>query len=165
MSIKRFLKKYAKHTAVITAVCFALIVVRIYPKQSVLHKYSFSKSFFSKDAELLRMNVSHDDKYRIFIPFEEMPQILKDAVLLYEDKYFYYHPGVNPAALAKAFARTFIKKDGRQGASTITMQTARIVYNLNTKTILGKIKQIFLALWLEMKYSKKDIFEAANQAR
>ena len=156
----KVLKKYQRHIAVFAAICLVLIALRCFPRAKLLHKYSFSKSFFAKDGELLRITLSHDDKYRIFIPFEEIPSDLKQAVLMYEDKYFYLHPGFNPAALAKASWMTFISKGRRAGASTITMQTARILYNINTKTVAGKIKQIIFALWLEMRYSKKDIFEA-----
>jgi penicillin-binding protein 1C len=153
-------KKYLRHTVIILAVCLVFTGVRFWPRESLLQKYSFSKSFFASGGELLRFNVSHDDKYRTFIPLSEMPQTFQNAVLLYEDRYFYYHPGVNPVALLKGFKETFIKKGRRQGASTITMQTARIVYNLNTKTFVGKLKQILFALCIEMRYSKKEILEA-----
>ncbi|MCL2798722.1 MAG: penicillin-binding protein 1C [Endomicrobia bacterium] len=153
-------KKYLRLAAILLAVCLIFVAVRIWPRESLLHKYSFSRSFFSSSGELLRFNVSHDDKYRTFIALKEIPRNFQEAVLLYEDRYFYYHPGVNPVSLIKGFNETFIKKSRRQGASTITMQTARIIYNLNTKTLTGKLKQIFLSLWLEMRYSKKDILEA-----
>jgi penicillin-binding protein 1C len=89
------------------------------------------------------------------------PQLtrLPAAVVLYEDRWFYRHPGVNPVALARAVAHN--RLGGRRfGASTITMQLARRVYRLDTRSPLGKLRQITLALWLEMRYSKHDILEA-----
>ena len=129
-------------------------------KQPLLAKYTFSKSFFLNDGTLARFTPSYDDKYRLFIPLNEIPEELQNAVLLYEDRHFYKHFGVNLFALFRALKETYFVKSRRIGASTITMQTARIIYNLDTKTISGKIKQIFYALYLEAFYSKKEILEA-----
>ena len=157
----RFLKKYAKNIIAFIIICSAIIlIIRFFPRTKILNDYTFSKSFFSRDGKLLRVTVSFDDKYRVFYPLNEIPEQIQQAVLMYEDKNFYFHIGINPISLLRAIKTTFITKNGKQGASTITMQTVRILYNLNTKTVAGKIKQIFLALWLEIRYSKKDILEA-----
>ena len=157
----RFLRKYAKSIIAFIIICSAIIlIIRFFPREKILNDYTFSKSFFSRDGKLLRVTVSYDDKYRVFYPLNEIPEQIQQAVLMYEDKNFYFHIGINPVSLLRAIKTTFITKSGKQGASTITMQTVRILYNLNTKTVAGKIKQIFLALWLEMRYSKKDILEA-----
>ena len=159
MAFPRFSRR--KYTAILGAVCLLVLVgIRFYPRPPLLADYSFSKSFFAQDGQLLRMSLSYDDKYRIFVPLADIPPRFQQAVLFYEDRYFYYHPGVNPVALVNGFLTTFVKKSRRQGASTITMQTARLLYHLNTKTLRGKLEQIVWAIWLEMRYSKKDILEA-----
>ena len=156
-----FFKKYAKNIIAFIIICSVIIlIIRFFPRPKILNDYTFSKSFFSRDGNLLRVTVSYDDKYRVFYPLNEIPEQIQHAVLMYEDKNFYFHIGINPVSLLRAIKTTFISKNGKQGASTITMQTVRILYNLNTKTVAGKIKQIFSALWLEMRYSKKDILEA-----
>ena len=156
-----FFKKYAKNIIAFIIICSVIIlIIRFFPRPKILNDYTFSKSFFSHDGKLLRVTVSYDDKYRVFYPLNEIPEQIQQAVLMYEDKNFYFHIGINPISLLRAIKTTFITKNGKQGASTITMQTVRILYNLNTKTVAGKIKQIFLALWLEIRYSKKDILEA-----
>lgn len=129
-------------------------------KPPLLKKYTFSKSFFLRDGTLARFTTSYDDKYRLFIPLENIPKEMQEAVLLYEDKHFYKHFGVNFVSLVRAFKETYINKSRRIGASTVTMQTARILFNLDTKTLWGKIKQIFCAFYLELFYSKKEILEA-----
>jgi penicillin-binding protein 1C len=86
--------------------------------------------------------------------------LIKEAVLLKEDRYFYYHPGINPVAVLRAITETYIKRDARIGGSTITMQLARLKYGLKTKNILGKLEQMVYALYLEVYYSKDDILEA-----
>ena len=158
--MKSFFRTYSKHIIVFGVICLVLVGIRFFPRGKILENYSFSKSFFASDGSLLRMTVSHDDKYRLFLPIEEIPLSLQKAVLMYEDRQFYLHFGVNPYAVLRAFWTTFLSKDRRIGASTITMQTARILYDINSKNIWGKIKQMFYAVWLEMRYSKKDILEA-----
>ena len=137
-----------------------LFIVRIAPKKEILENYSFSRAVFDRNGRLLRLTTSNDEQYRLFVPFSDFPKPLKTGTLLYEDKYFYFHPGFNPAALAKGFWVSIIKKQRPVGASTITMQLARMLYKLDTTSISGKIKQILYAVWLEMKYGKNDILEA-----
>ncbi|MCL2334557.1 MAG: transglycosylase domain-containing protein, partial [Endomicrobia bacterium] len=118
------------------------------------------QGLFDRNGKLLRLTTSDDQKYRLFIPLSKMPKTLKKGTLLYEDKYFYFHPGFNPAALFKGFWISIIKKERPVGASTITMQLARIIYAIDSRTIFGKLKQILAALWLEAAYGKNDILEA-----
>ncbi|MDR2427235.1 MAG: penicillin-binding protein 1C [Endomicrobium sp.] len=150
-----------KHTAfVLLCVLSLLLIIRFFPKQSILSQYSFSQALFDRNDKLLRLTLSADEKYRLFIPLSKMPLSLKKGTLLYEDKYFYFHPGVNPVALLKGFWVSMIKKHRPVGASTITMQLARMIYGIDSSSISGKIKQIFAALRLEICYSKDDILEA-----
>ena len=85
------------------------------------------------------------------------PDLVK-TTLTYEDRYFYEHPGVNPLSLIRASVQSLL---GRPiGASTITMQVARIEQNLNTKTLRGKLDQILWALRYEAAYGKDELLEA-----
>ncbi|MDQ2995411.1 MAG: penicillin-binding protein 1C, partial [Pseudomonadota bacterium] len=68
--------------------------------------------------------------------------------------------GVNPGSLVRAFLQTYILQHRVMGASTITMQVARLRYHLNTHTVIGKMQQMFYALRLEAHYSKDQILEA-----
>src|SRR5262249_13120678 len=100
-----------------------------------------------------------DNQYRLWTPIQDIsPEVVK-AFLLKEDQWFRWHPGVNPAALVRAGIKTY-RGRGRQGGSTITMQLVRLLYGFNTKTISGKARQIGLAVWLEMRYSKRELLEA-----
>ena len=83
-----------------------------------------------------------------------------DATLLQEDRFFFRHPGVNPAALVRAVDRTYVRRDRRVGASTITMQVARLRFDLDTRTWWGKLDQMARALWLELAFTKDAILEA-----
>jgi penicillin-binding protein 1C len=113
---------------------------------------------WSADGELLRVTLSADDQYRLWVPLSRMSPTVADAFLLKEDRWFYWHYGVNPLALTRAAVRTY--RGERQGGSTLTMQLARLIYRMNTKTPTGKLRQIGAALWLEARYSKHDLLEA-----
>ena len=93
------------------------------------------------------------------MPLENIQPNAVKAVKLYEDRYFAWHWGVNPVALLRSVWRTLFG-GSRQGASTITMQLAREIYTIDSRSIKGKLQQIAVAVWLECRYSKHDIVEA-----
>ena len=64
-----------------------------------------------------------------------------------------------PISLVRAASATY-SGGMRQGGSTITMQLARLLYGLNTRTVSGKLKQMALAIGLELRYSKRELLEA-----
>ncbi len=126
----------------------------------LLQEVSFSKAVYDDHHQLLRLTLSKDDKFRLFTPLPQIPKQLIEATLLQEDQYFRWHFGLNPLALFKAVWQTYAVKSRRVGASTITMQLARIRYGINSKKISGKLWQIIRALQIEMHYSKDQILEA-----
>ncbi len=136
-----------------------LLLIRVYPERPLRDLVPQSTSVWSADGELLRATLASDEQYRLWTPLHEMSPALVDAFRLKEDRWFYWHPGVNPVSLIRA-ARSTWQGHGRQGGSTLTMQLARLVYHLNTKTPAGKLKQSAAALWLEARYSKRSILEA-----
>lgn len=120
----------------------------------------YSSAFFDAKGKLLRLDLSPDEKYRLWTPLVDLSPHVVEATLLLEDRYFRYHPGINPVALVRAVWQTFVTKEAKLGASTITMQLARLRYRLKTRTVSGKLKQIAYALSLEWNYSKDEILEA-----
>jgi penicillin-binding protein 1C len=135
------------------------LLIRVYPERPLRDLVPQSTSVWSADGELLRATLAADGQYRLWTPLDEMSPALVDAFRLKEDRWFYWHLGVNPVSLIRA-ARSTWQGHGRQGGSTLTMQLARLVYHLNTKTPAGKLKQSAAALWLEARYSKRSILEA-----
>lgn len=129
-------------------------------KQPLLAHVYFSKVVFDDKQRLLRLNLSQDEKYRLYVPLKQIAPSVVAATLLQEDQYFYWHLGVNPIAIAKAFWKTYVLQKRRVGASTITMQTARLLYHINSKTWNGKLSQIAYAIQLELFHSKNEILEA-----
>lgn len=153
----KFLKPIILLFFILFVSLFALFFLKS-PK--LLEDISFSTAVVDEQQHLLRLTLSQDEKYRLFTPLTKIPRDLIAATLLQEDQYFRNHLGINPIALLHAAFQTYILQKRRFGASTITMQLARLRFQIHSKTILGKAIQIARALQLEMHYSKDQILEA-----
>ncbi len=135
------------------------MAVRFWPRDPLAASISQSQAVFDAKGRLLRLTLAGDQQYRLWTPLESVSPVFIDALLLHEDRSFWWHPGVSALALLRA---TWALATGgaRQGGSTLTMQLARLYYGLDTGTIPGKLEQIVRALWLEARYSKHDLLEA-----
>ena len=154
----RFLKKSLLLFAVVSISGFAFFLLfdRLYPLP--LQRLDYSTVVVSSDGSVLSAYLSKDEKWRIKIRREDIPKNLEKAFIFKEDKYFYYHPGVNVFALVKAFFRDIKARKVVSGASTITMQVARMLHP-EPRTFLNKFKEIFRALQLETHFSKQEILD------
>ena len=97
-------------------------------------------------------------KYRIRLHLDDMGDDLKRGFLLYEDKHFYHHPGVNPWALARSAVCNIRHRRVLMGGSTLTMQIAKMM-EPKPRTFGSKMIEVFRALQLESHYSKDELFE------
>jgi penicillin-binding protein 1B len=96
---------------------------------------------------------------RQLVKYDEIPKVMVDAVLAIEDRRFFQHGGVNFLRLAEAFWIDVTRQRHEQGGSTITMQLSRAFFLTPEKTIKRKLSEIMIALELEQKFSKQQIFE------
>src|SRR6187549_3993727 len=97
--------------------------------------------------------------YGQWLHSDEIPQVMKDAMVAVEDRRFYSHVGVDPLGLARALFVAF-RDDERVGAtSTITQQLARNVFLNSNRSIDRKLREAVLAMALEWKFSKEEILE------
>lgn len=94
---------------------------------------------------------------RVVIPFEEIPQYLKDALVATEDKHFFRHPGIDPTGIARAAILNFIEGRRGQGGSTITQQLSKLLFLTPERTYERKIKEAILAFQIEKNYTKEEI--------
>src|SRR6266404_8689289 len=129
------------------------------PKPPLLDGVSFSQCVRDRNGKLLRVTLTTDQKFRVWTSLQNISPAVIDATLRFEDKYYRRHPGVNPVALLRS-ALNLRAGGAHSGASTITMQLARLRYHLCTRTLRGKFVQIVRALELERHYSKAEILEA-----
>src|SRR5947208_16571172 len=103
------------------------------PKPPLLESISFSQCVRDRNGKLLRVTLTTDQKFRVWTSLPNISPTLIDATLRFEDKYYRHHPGVNPIALVRAVF-SWRPGGGHSGASTITMQLARLRYHLPTRT-------------------------------
>ena len=99
------------------------------------------------------------EERRTFVHIEDVPQVMKNAVLAAEDTRFFEHIGVDPVGVARAAVTNLFAGGKEQGASTITMQLAREFFLSPERTYTRKIIEILLALRIEDTLSKEQIFE------
>lgn len=133
--------------------------LRLVPAEPLASRFAGSTAIYAEGEKLLRLTLARDEQYRLWVPLDEISSRLQDAVQHYEDRWFHWHPGVNPLATLRGAWATYARDD-RKGGSTLTMQLARRVYGIDSRSVGGKLHQIAAALWLEARYSKRDILEA-----
>ena len=147
----KFLKFLALFLALIVAIF--LILDQIYPLNLDALKKDEAKILLDKNGEIINMKLSSDGIWRFHE--QSFPNSLKQCVVLFEDRYFYYHFGVNFASIFRAFFHN-LRSDNRIGASTITMQVARML-EPGDRSYKNKIREIFRAFQLELHFSKDEI--------
>jgi penicillin-binding protein 1A len=103
--------------------------------------------------------VSLGPSYGKWLPYDQIPQVMKDAMVSVEDRRFRSHFGIDPIGLARAFRVRTELGVWRQGASTISQQLARTVFLNNTRSFDRKLREAILALALEWNFSKDEILE------
>ena len=99
------------------------------------------------------------EERRELVKINEVPDLMKKAILAAEDDRFYEHGAVDFLGMLRAAFSDFTSGDTKQGASTITMQVARNFFLSNEKTLTRKFKEVLLALKIEHNLSKDEIFE------
>jgi len=117
----------------------------------------YSTIIYDRNGNMLSVFLNKREQWH-FPPKDslQVPEKLKTCVTQFEDRYFDYHPGVNLVAVARATWQNIISAKIISGASTITMQVARLS-NPKMRTVWNKLKEMFYALRLEIWYSKNEI--------
>ena len=110
-----------------------------------------------KKDQLLGALIADDGQWR-FPSIDSIPEKYEQAVLAFEDKHFYYHPGVDPLAIIRALGQNLQAAKVVSGGSTITMQVVRLCRKGQARTIWEKIIEVVLVTKLELKYTKREIF-------
>ncbi len=96
---------------------------------------------------------------RQFVPIDQMPKVMKDAVLAIEDYRFYEHGAIDPIGMARAVVTSMLSGHIRSGASTITQQVARNFFLSNEQTLSRKVREIILAFRIEQELTKDEVLE------
>jgi 1A family penicillin-binding protein len=99
----------------------------------------------------------HGEEKRTLIPHEEMPLALKQATIALEDHNFYSHPGFDVKGVANAVLSNVFHVGNGRGGSTITQQFVKNSILTNERSLSRKIKELILAIEIELKFSKEEI--------
>ena len=123
--------------------------MRNFPLQVPLRVYTRSGALIAQIGEQRRVPVTYD----------EIPQLVREAFLAAEDDRFFRHGGIDYFSMLRSMYVDLTTGDYAQGASTITMQTARNMFLTRDKTIARKLQEIFVTLRMESQFTKQEIFE------
>lgn len=143
--------------SLIILVAAGVLLDRLYPP-NLLRLTSTSKLIQDKNGKLLTALLASDGRWRFPISHLEIDPLFVKMLLTYEDKRYFYHPGVDPFALFRALWQWAYSGHIVSGGSSLTMQTVRLLER-RPRTFLSKFKEILRALQLELHYSKEQILE------
>jgi penicillin-binding protein 1C len=121
-------------------------------------RFDYSTVVLDNKGEVIHAFLTRDQQWRIKTDLNEISPLLRKTVIEKEDKYFYYHPGVNPVAMLLALGRNILHARRTSGASTITMQVARAL-EPKRRTYWSKLVEVFRAFQLEWTYNKDQILQ------
>lgn len=160
--------KFVKYLLILTVCCILLGAGSIYG----LYKYvepqlpdvaaikevqlQIPMQVYSADGELIEQ---FGEKRRVPLTLSEIPPQMIKAIIATEDSRFYGHHGVDPVGIFRAASIAMFSGRASQGASTITQQLARNFYLSPERTLLRKIKEVFLAIRIEQLLNKDEILE------
>ena len=154
------LKQWVLRSLIGLSVMLLVLSAARYARPPLSAGMSFSRAVQDRNGKLLRLTLSNDEKYRLWLKLPQISSEVVGAFLLGEDQHFRQHFGVNPVSLARAFLSTYLGGPRRMGGSTLTMQLARMRYGIRSHSFLGKLYQMARAVQLELFYSKNEILEA-----
>ncbi|KKR02593.1 MAG: Penicillin-binding protein, 1A family [Candidatus Yanofskybacteria bacterium GW2011_GWA1_39_13] len=127
------------------------------PESIATRKVGESTKIYDNTGEILLYDI-HGEEKRTIIPWEQIPENIKKATLASEDSDFYNHKGLDLKGIARAFFKDIINLGVSQGGSTITQQLVKKALLGDERTISRKIKEAVLAIEIERKFTKDQIF-------
>lgn len=129
-------------------------------KSAILARINEETSIFFLD-EKTQIGSFFGTQHRRYVPIDEIPAHLINAIIAAEDKNFFDHPGIDVAAIAKAYGEALAQGHllPRRGGSTITQQTVKNITGKWEHSIQRKFNEWIMALQLERLYSKRQILE------
>jgi penicillin-binding protein 1C len=152
------LNRYVLGICVIFVVLASVAVLDYLCPPDLTRIHEVSKELHSEAGDLLHVIQTRDEKWRLKADLDRVDPAYINMLVAREDRYFWQHIGVNPASFVRAAYQLLTHGRVVSGGSTLTMQVARLL-EPRPRTITAKLIQIFRALQLERRYSKREILE------
>ncbi|MCK4751084.1 MAG: penicillin-binding protein 1C [Bacteroidales bacterium] len=115
-----------------------------------------STAIYDREGNLLGARIAGDGQWR-FPPSDSLPHKYRQAVILYEDRYFNYHPGINIPSLTRALYQNIREGEVVSGGSTLTMQVMRMARKNRERTLWQKLLESLLSIRYELTATKEEI--------
>lgn len=151
-------KKYPLKLIYLLPFTFVLIIILADVFFPVAEMPQYSKTILAADSTLLTSYLTDDEQWRIPASLNEVSNDFLKSIIEKEDKWFYWHLGINPVSLVKSLFRNVRSGKIESGASTITMQLVRML-EPRERTYINKLIEMFRAIQIELHFSKKEILE------
>lgn len=133
-----------------------LLALQFSPLPKNLTQVPYASMLLARDGSLLGASIASDQQWR-FMPVARLPEKYVQALLVFEDQHFYYHPGIDPWAIVRATVGNIRAGRVTSGGSTITMQLARMLRDEPPRSFTSKLIEALCALQLEWRFSKQEI--------
>ncbi len=137
-------------------VFFIFLIWFIFSLPKPLFQVPYSTVIEDSRGNFLSARIASDYQWR-FPQTDSVPYKFRESLRLFEDEYFYYHPGINPVSMGRALWQNIKKKRVVSGGSTISMQVVRLSQLNQNRTVFRKLYEMILTLRLELGYSKREI--------
>jgi len=161
--LARLVRRYGFYTGAIVLLAYVALYLAPLPPPPTPNPLPESTKILDREGRLLYDSAGPADAHYTYLPLDEMPGRLKEAVIATEDASFYDNPGIDLRAIGRAAFTNARAGELSSGGSTITQQLARNLYlepeDRASKSPLRKIREIVLALQLDRSLSKDEVLE------
>ncbi|WP_298190872.1 PBP1A family penicillin-binding protein [Novosphingobium sp.] len=162
--LSRWLRRLLVWGTALTLLGAMALAIAVFVTERSLPSYERMKSTQTGQTIVVRASdgseiVTLGPSYGRWVPYERIPQTLKDAMISVEDRRFRDHWGVDPIGIVRSVVVRIQTGHWRQGGSTITQQLARNIFLNNSRTFDRKIREALLAMAIEAKFSKDQVLE------
>ncbi len=147
---------WRKYKWPLTVIVCALLILFYFSLPEILFSDTYSTVLEDRNNNLLSASIAADGQWR-FPEEASVPDKFKVAIVLYEDKRFYNHLGVDPLSIGRAIKQNVGAGKIVSGGSTLSMQVIRLARKNKSRTVFEKLIEVILATRLEFRYSKKEI--------
>ena len=161
---RRYLSTSLKVAIILAVLALGALVTAVYVARSQLPSFESMKS--SPNGQMIRVHaadnsviVSLGPSYGRWLSYDQIPPVMRAAMISVEDRRFRSHLGVDPIGVARSVDVRFRRGRWTQGGSTITQQLARNVFLTSAKRFGRKAREAILAFALERKFTKDEILE------